>query len=725
MRREGPVSVEEAPLANRGCSRASARVLSASILLGALAAARPAGAEPPVFGAPAPLSATAAFDGAVDGAPQLATDGRGTWLAVWESSDSLGGSLGSDRDVLFSRSTDGGETWSAPAPIDPGAAGDAGADREPTVAADGSGAFVVVWRSNDAALAGGTGSDFDLFVARSLDGGARWTAPAALDPGAARDTGSEGQAVLATDGAGTWIAAWQASGGLGGALGSDLDLLFARSTDAGATWSLPAPLHANAATDAGVDASPSLASDGEGGWIAVWSSRDTFGGTQGADDDVMLVRSTDGGASWSAPALVQTNGRVDSGWDVQPAVVRDAAGSWVVLWQSNDSLGNTKGFDDDVLVARSTDGASWSAPRPVDAGAASDASADTAPALASNGHGLLVAVWQANAALGGALGADVDLVMATSADGGASWSAPAAVHASAAWDAGADQAPSVASDGAARWVVAWLSTDSLGGTIGTDLDPLVAAGLEPALCGDGVVHPDEPCDDGNAAPGDGCRADCTLEICGDALLDPAEACDDGNELPGDGCRGDCSAEVCGDGVLDAGEACDDGNALAGDGCRSDCSVELCGDGVLDAGEACDDGNAAPGDGCDDGCGVEPAPPSGPVPDSLLDLFDAAVADGSLVGAGRGPWGEKRLRVLRRLLESAQRWLDGGRAGVGCGALKAALLALDGAANPPDLASGPAAAVLAAEVDEAMQAAGCRPWKAPRPPPHERHERCDD
>jgi cysteine-rich repeat protein len=168
-------------------------------------------------------------------------------------------------------------------------------------------------------------------------------------------------------------------------------------------------------------------------------------------------------------------------------------------------------------------------------------------------------------------------------------------------------------------------------TLDNDCDGTVDEGC---ICGDGLLGGTEECDDGNNAPGDGCRANCTREICGDGILDLGEGCDDGNTVGGDGCSATCQREPrcgdgildpgeqcddgnnvngdgcsatcqreprCGDGILDPGEQCDDGNNVGGDGCRADCTREICGDGILDPGEACDDGNTVNGDGCADDC----------------------------------------------------------------------------------------------------------------------------
>ncbi len=79
------------------------------------------------------------------------------------------------------------------------------------------------------------------------------------------------------------------------------------------------------------------------------------------------------------------------------------------------------------------------------------------------------------------------------------------------------------------------------------------------ICGDGVVSLPETCDDGLAAPGDGCSASCLVEngwtctgapsactpICGDTQTVGTEACDDGNAIDTDGCTTECTVgAVC-------------------------------------------------------------------------------------------------------------------------------------------------------------------------------------
>ncbi|MBP1688363.1 MAG: putative lipoprotein, partial [Deltaproteobacteria bacterium] len=74
--------------------------------------------------------------------------------------------------------------------------------------------------------------------------------------------------------------------------------------------------------------------------------------------------------------------------------------------------------------------------------------------------------------------------------------------------------------------------------------------LAPPVCGNARVDPGEECDDGGANSDtrpNACRTTCTLPTCGDNVIDDAEPyledCDDGNTEGGDGCPANCKLEI--------------------------------------------------------------------------------------------------------------------------------------------------------------------------------------
>ena len=175
--------------------------------------------------------------------------------------------------------------------------------------------------------------------------------PAALNPNAATDSGDDFSPQVTTDGAGNWLAVWDSTDSLGATLGTDADILVSRSSDTGVSWTVPAALNANAATDSGDDFSPQVATDGAGYWLAVWASDDSLSATLGTDADILISRSSNAGASWTALAAFNSNAATDSGFDFSPQVTTDGSGNWVVVWNSDDSLGTTLGTDTDILYS--------------------------------------------------------------------------------------------------------------------------------------------------------------------------------------------------------------------------------------------------------------------------------------------------------------------------------------------------------------------------------------
>ncbi len=386
-----------------------------------------------------------------DRQPHLATDGD-TWMAVWQSDHPLGDTIGADRDILLARSTDAGTNWSAAAPLHGNAGSDSGHDERPRVATDGGGTWIAVWDSTDS-LGGTIGGDPDVLFARSTDGRLGWSPPAAIHDNAASDFWPD----LATDGAGTWLAVWESDDPTGG-IGSDFDVFVARSTDGGATWGAAAIVNANAAVDTGDDRRARVATDDSGAWVVVWESNDSLGGTIGTDYDILMARSTDGGQSWSAPVALNSNAASPVLRDDRsPVILADGTGTWLTVWHSDDPFGGF-GFDWDIRVSRSTDaGQTWSAAAAVNTDAATDSASDQRPQLTADGAGSWFVAWTSAF---GTTGSDFDVLGAGSANGGVSWSAPVVVNSDAPFDnpTAADIDPAIATDGAGTWFTAWQGT---------------------------------------------------------------------------------------------------------------------------------------------------------------------------------------------------------------------------------------------------------------------------
>lgn len=334
----------------------------------------------------------------LEDAAVVAPGTAGTWLAAWGSEDTISGSIGDDYDILFSRSIDNGVTWAPATALNTNAAGDLYSDSNPCLASDTSGTIIAAWEAYKLVFPNSQEGFGDIRFARSTNNGTSWTSPIALSTSGSTDVRFDENVSVATDKVGRWIAVWQSAHQVGDGYGSDWDLFYSRSTDNGSNWSALAPLNTNAATDSGNDMNPRVATDGLGNWIAVWASDDSLGGTIGSDDDILFSRSINNGATWSAPAALNNNAASDTGNDSAPFIIY-SGGKFVVVWNSTDRLGGSYPVDSDIMTASSTNGgATWTSPALLNTNATTDSIEDVGPVIAGDNAGNLTVGWRTHIA---------------------------------------------------------------------------------------------------------------------------------------------------------------------------------------------------------------------------------------------------------------------------------------------------------------------------------------
>ncbi len=405
----------------------------------------------PNFTAPALLNAPQ--DTAMDTAPAIAGDGQGVWIVAWHA-DVDTSSDEEAFDILISRSTDNGQTWSDP-PTAPPLSNGTTNDLHPSLATDGEGNWVLVWQSGNAE----DDVDFDIKVSQSTDNGQTWSNATVLNTNGNIDEGNDYFPAVATDAQGAWLAAWSSGENLSTTLGTDFDILFAMSTNNGASWTDPQSLNTDADTDDESDILPRVAADGLGTWVATWAQ---------SADVIFVARSTDNGSTWSDPEPL-----ADEDFYIGSDVATDGAGTWLVMWATYD-VGTTA-----VDVARSVDnGATWNpaaSPQPSDG---NNPMGSYFPSLATDGAGTWIGVWSTEPSSGvgfsydadGLLyGNDLSVLISQSTDDGPSWTQPVPII-----NDFESSFPFIASDRSGGWLVAWASTSNLGDAvaIGSDRDIL-------------------------------------------------------------------------------------------------------------------------------------------------------------------------------------------------------------------------------------------------------------
>ncbi len=345
--------------------------------------------------------------------------------------------------------------------------------------------LVAAWQQDRWSSGGADG----LVAGVSLDGGATWTlAPlpfSACGGGAAPG----GDFDRATD---PWVS-FSSDGAVVHAIGLAFDasstrnaIVAARSTDGGLTWEPARALAIDAGPDVALDKPTLTADPARAGVVyAVWNRLTGLSGDPAASTGpAWLARSTDGGLTWEAPRVLHDPGPGAQTIASQIVVLPDGALVNVLVRIRGTTTAEP---GSDVAALRSDDaGATWSDPvvvgalraigvvdaktgHPVRAG-------EVVPSSSVDASGRIWVAWQ-DARFSG--GARDGIALASSDDGGATWSAPLQVNreprvqafrpavAASAGDAVAvtyyDLRYDLALDHDHTWATAWRATTADGG----------------------------------------------------------------------------------------------------------------------------------------------------------------------------------------------------------------------------------------------------------------------
>ena len=199
----------------------------------------------------------------------------------------------------------------------------------------------------------------DGYFSKTTDGGASWTAPQDIFPTGERTQTIGNHIVVAPDGTLYDFANWIIQPNT---LNKEHDqLAYVKSTDGGATWTAPVAImdmeSLSPVTDPNTGAKvrtgdiiPESAVDPVTGTLYLAWQTGIFSG--GKYDEEALIRSTDGGAHWSAPLKVSTSGQAFNG---QIAAYGGTVGFTYYDFR-NLASGNTTTLPTDFWARVSTDG---------------------------------------------------------------------------------------------------------------------------------------------------------------------------------------------------------------------------------------------------------------------------------------------------------------------------------------------------------------------------------
>jgi Neuraminidase (sialidase) len=233
-------------------------------------------------------------------------------------------------------------------------------------------------------------------------------------------------------------------------LGTDSDVVYAISTDNGATFSSPKIIHASAMSDAinVRDRMPDIAMT-ESTWTAVWATEQDLTGGSGTDEDIVYSFSQDKGNTWSDPAYLNSWAASDNKTDYFPQIAMNGTGFAVTIW-----AGYGDGISLDIYAATSTDfGKTWNSPKLINQYAAVSVSDQDYPShIEVTEDNIAVISWDGANSLHGS---DDDAYFSVSTDLGENWSTEVAMNLDAETDSNHDNDLSIQQTQSGSWIAVY------------------------------------------------------------------------------------------------------------------------------------------------------------------------------------------------------------------------------------------------------------------------------
>lgn len=304
--------------------------------------------------------------------PAVAMDSSGNFVVVWESQGSSG-SDNSFRSIQRRRYNSGGTALDA-AEIQVNAY-TTNRQNRPAVAMDSDGDFVVAWESY---LGNGGDPYYSIQAQRFNSNGTAQNGQFQVN---SYTTNYQYRPAVGMDSDGDFVIVWDSSGS-NGSDNSNTSIQGRVFSDTG--LSVLSEFQVNQYTTSG-QTRPAVAVDSDGDFIVAWQSNGSAGGDT---------------ASYSIQAQQLDFGQIDhqannytTGNQSQPAVASDGDGDFVIVWQSDGSVGNDN--DGLSIQARLYDGNGLPKGWQFQVNSYTTGN-QFAPAVAMDNDGDFVVVWQSN-----------------------------------------------------------------------------------------------------------------------------------------------------------------------------------------------------------------------------------------------------------------------------------------------------------------------------------------